>query len=608
MKTKTHFTRKNFIALALVYFYVLLVIISALLLDANNPIGIKSSANLILKLGNIFSFPLINGSAGAYILLVTFLIYMLIFVMAFIYEMRLAKYYENKILKKKWVAIYCFTFIVCLILALGIGLVAQYPYDPTYIGYSFLFLLQAMVVGLIIFFLLTSVVLALVSLVINIKNINEPFLLDSKRVSDVEEMEEERKEEEKRESLRQGELAKTFGDEEVTSQSSIAGGQIGGGSLTYSDTSGLIPSETKHVFPGLTTIDLIAQSEREKIFKLDGVSLKRICEQFRKFLAKNYSLYFPLTVIRQFVASLSASRLIILEGLSGTGKSSLARYFPIFLEEEAYFEAVQATWRDRTALLGYFNDFSKKYNETEFLKHLYHASFREDRLNVMVLDEVNISRVEYYFADFLSVLEYPLDSWKLKIMQLPYGFEAPKHLDDGVLKIPHNTFFICTANKDDSTFTITDKVYDRAMRIKFDTLNEPFEVKEEVDTLPISYTGLMDLFFEAYNDSENRLDEEDLAKFKLLSDFTYETFEITFGNRVYKQMDNFIATYVASGGNKIDGLDFIYASKIMSKLDGRFEEYIKQGLIDLKHLIDKTYGKNSFPLTNKEITRLIKKL
>ena len=61
--------------------------------------------------------------------------------------------------------------------------------------------------------------------------------------------------------------------------------------------------------------------------------------------------------------------------------------------------------------------FSKSYNETEFLKRMYRYTYRKNHINIMVLDEVNISRVEYYFADFLSILEYPVDKWKLKIMQ-----------------------------------------------------------------------------------------------------------------------------------------------------------------------------------------------
>ena len=98
---KTHFTRKNFIALALVYFYLLVTVLCTLLCDATNPIGIKASMKFVKQLGGALGFSEINGSPGAWILVICFLIYVLIFSAAFIYEMRLAKYYDNKIFKKK---------------------------------------------------------------------------------------------------------------------------------------------------------------------------------------------------------------------------------------------------------------------------------------------------------------------------------------------------------------------------------------------------------------------------------------------------------------------------------------------------------------------------
>ena len=226
----------------------------------------------------------------------------------------------------------------------------------------------------------------------------------------------------------------------------------------------------------------------------------------------------------------------------------------------------------------------------------------------MVLDEVNISRVEYYFADFLSILEYPIDKWKLKIMQLPYDFEPPKHLEDGIINIPFNTWFIGTANKDDSTFTITDKVYDRAITISFDEQNIPFEVNEDVAPIKLSYDHLISLFNEAYNNKEFSINNEDLIKFRSLINFTYNTFDITIGNRIMHQLDTFVPTYVASGGSKIEAIDFMFSRKVISKLDGRFEDYIKNGLLDLKQLINKTYGENSFVHTFEVIDRLIRKL
>ena len=91
----------------------------------------------------------------------------------------------------------------------------------------------------------------------------------------------------------------------------------------------------------------------------------------------------------------------------------------------------------------------------------------------MVLDEMNLSRVEYYFADFLSVLELDPEDWKIELMPSSTKGKLPANFTDGCsVKILGNTWFIGTANRDDSTFTITDKGYDRAAIIDFSHRNE----------------------------------------------------------------------------------------------------------------------------------------
>lgn len=606
---KTHFTRKNFISLALIYFYLMLVVLAGLLCDATNPLGIKESMNFVKQIGLTFGFPAMNGSLGGWILVCCFLVYVLLFSAAFIYEMRLAKYYNNKIFTKKWVGIYVATFVITFGLAIGIGTVAQYPYEPEYVGNSFLFLLQAIVVGLVVYAVLGTIVLAICGLYINIKNIDKPFKWFGDRADAIEEMEKQNEESELQTLEEQGKLAESFG--EISTETNVAGvgaGTAGGsGNGTASSVEALPLGEKERVFPGLCTIDYIAESYRDEEFE-DNIDLASLCHQFRNYLAKTEKLYFDIGTIRSFIAGLASSRLLILEGLSGTGKSSLARYFSEFIGESSYFEAVQATWRDRTSILGYYNDFSKTYNETEFLKRLYQASFKENHVNIMVLDELNISRIEYYFADFLSVLEYPVDKWLLKIMQLPYDFETPKHLTDGILKIPANTWFIGTANKDDSTYTITDKVYDRAITIAFDDRNDEFAVTEEVKQVKISFNGLTALFNKAISNKSFGLSEKDRKSFKVLTDFTYDTFDLTFGNRINHQIDLLTPVYVACGGSKEDALDFMFSRKVVAKLSGRFEDYVKQGLIDLRTLISKTYGADGFPKTVKEINKLLRKL
>jgi len=609
MKKRTHITRKNIIAFVLIFIYAFFVIVTALALDATNPLFAKK--NVIQKTGLGLNFPSIEGSFGSYALLLCVDIYLVLFTAAFIFESRTAKFYEGKKWTKKWILIYAATFLVSGALAFGIGTIAQYPYDLELMGNSYLFMVESFLVALIYYFLVIGTIGSCVALYVNFKNIDKPFRF----FNPVESMEDFAREEAaiaKEDETRdeQGRLAETFGDKRPGASS--AGGVASSGGMAPSGASagaegGSPLKEKERVFPGLCTIDLVEGSFRDGPFE-EVESLKDVAERFRNYLAKEESLYFDLGTIRAFMAGLSASRFIILEGLSGTGKSSLARYFSEFLGESSYFEAVQATWRDRTSILGFYNDFSKSYNETEFLKRLYQYGYRPNHVNVMVLDEMNISRIEYYFADFLSVLEYPRDKWKIKLMQFPYDFEPPLHLEDGILSIPENTWFIGTANKDDSTYTITDKVYDRAIAISFDSRNEPFTPDGPAERMALSYQGLEGLFEKARQNPLNSLTKEDYGRFSLLIDFVSDTFNLTFGNRILHQMELFVPCYVAAGGTKEEALDFLFCRKLIYKLNGRFEDYVRQGLIDLRSLIEKTYGPESFVLSKKEIDKLLRRI
>ncbi len=606
---KTHFTRKNYIALAVTYFYLLITVFAGICCDASNPIF--KANNPIQKIGLSLGFSKIQPGFAGWTLTLCTVIYVLIFVSALIYEMRLAKYYENKIWSKKWALIYLVTFIVSFGLCFGIAMVAQYPYESQYIANSFLFLAESLVVGLLIFLILGSIITGILMLYINFKHIDEPFRFFGSKTKELENEEKNKVLEEEKEKDEQGDLASSFGEAQVDSNDnpiySNSNISSNGNGVNTSSNNETVLKDKERVFPGLCSIDLMNEARINDDFD-DSITLNTLCEEFRKYLAKEEKLYFDISTIRAFISGLAASRLIILEGLSGTGKSSLARYFSEFIKEESFFEPVQATWRDRTSILGYYNDFSKTYNETEFLKRLYDATYKTNHVNIMVLDEINISRVEYYFADFLSILEYPIDKWQLKIMQLPFDFDAPNHIEDGIIRIPSNTWFIGTANKDDSTYTITDKVYDRAITISFDDRNEPFEVEGDVKKIPVSYEKLNSLFNEAIENKNYILNSDDLKKFKTLTDFTYDTFDLTFGNRIMHQIELLVPVYVACGGNKVDALDFMFSRKVVAKLEGRFEDYIKDGLLNLKQLIVKTYGKDNFKVTIKTIDKLLRKL
>ena len=207
-------------------------------------------------------------------------------------------------------------------------------------------------------------------------------------------------------------------------------------------------------------------------------TLEELVELFRNFAASKLKLYYTSNMIRLFISGLSATKLVILQGISGTGKTSLAYAWGKFIRNDAIIASVQPSWRDRTELFGYFNEFTKKFNETEVLKWMYLAGYTDD-VYVTVLDEMNIARVEYYFAEMLSILEMPSrDEWVIELVPSSWDTD-PKKLEAGKLHIPGNMWYIGTINNDDSTFAVTDKVYDRAMPID---INDKGQVFDPIDT------------------------------------------------------------------------------------------------------------------------------
>ena len=169
----------------------------------------------------------------------------------------------------------------------------------------------------------------------------------------------------------------------------------------------------------------------------NDITLPEICERFRNFACSRMHLYYDIKIIRLFLASFASTRLIILQGISGTGKTSLPYAFGKFLQNDAIIASVQPSWRDRAELFGYFNEFTKRFNETEVLKKMYEATHNEN-IYLTILDEMNIARVEYYFAEMLSILEMPSrDEWVVDLVPNVWPTD-PKNLNDGKLHLPDN--------------------------------------------------------------------------------------------------------------------------------------------------------------------------
>ena len=194
------------------------------------------------------------------------------------------------------------------------------------------------------------------------------------------------------------------------------------------------------------------------------------------------------------------SKLHLLQGISGTGKTSLPLAFARATGAGHTIVEVQAGWRDKTDLLGHFNSFEHRFQEMNFLQGLYQAqcpAYR-DRLYLIVLDEMNLSRPEQYFAEFLSALE--LDEKKQFITLLPTAAPAaPLGFHDGrQLRIPPNVWFIGTANHDETTVEFADKTYDRAHVMELPHEYKPFPLNKKLRARhPLAVAALTDAFTHA---------------------------------------------------------------------------------------------------------------
>lgn len=355
----------------------------------------------------------------------------------------------------------------------------------------------------------------------------------------------------------------------------------------------------QHRFPKLTLVDQKYASFQYPEYDND-IILEDFVEGYRLFAASQMKLYYTTEIIRRFVAGMAASKLLILEGISGTGKTSLPYSFSRYMENPATIVSVQPSYRDRTEILGYFNEFSKRFNETEFLRALYEANYRPDP-TLIVLDEMNLARIEYYFAEMLSILEMPNeDEWVLDLVPTAWKGD-PVKLDGGKLHVSTATWFIGTANNDDSTFTITDKVYDRAMPIELNERADAFEC----DLQPhcdITAEHLEYLFQKAK--LEHPISDDALDKMQKLDNYLVTRFKLSFGNRIMKQMYDFIPVYVACGGTELGGMDYIIARKVLKKFESMNITFVRDEITGLISYIDKTFGKTEMEDSKSYLRRI----
>ena len=288
------------------------------------------------------------------------------------------------------------------------------------------------------------------------------------------------------------------------------------------------------------------------------------------------TLYYSLKDIQLFIAGLSMSRLHILQGISGTGKTSLPIAFARAVGGGCEIISVQAGWRDKGDLIGHFNAFEKKFYEQATLQALYKAQCPTyaDRPYIIVLDEMNISRPEQYFAEFLSALELDPIKRKLTLMTSSQN-NAPELLIDGKgIKIPENVWFVGTANHDETTYEFADKTYDRAHLMTLPRHKHTFEVDKTLGPVTFSFSSLEEAFEEASKKHADTvasiIQEMDDSDFLEVLD---NEFNVNWGNRFERHLMRFIPVMLECGSNIGIALDHMLATKVLreGKATGRYD-------------------------------------
>lgn len=192
---------------------------------------------------------------------------------------------------------------------------------------------------------------------------------------------------------------------------------------------------------------------------------------------ENEGYYVSVAELANFYLAMAVSPMVILSGISGTGKSLLPRKFAAHTGASFHLIPVQPQWSDNTDLFGYVPTLAPTTHKPgKIISALLEAKNNPERLVIALLDEMNLAPVEHYFSDFLSVAETRRRSHDGKITSDPLPIELPAMATNETpeivslrdIALPPNLRIVGTANMDETTKSFSPKVLDRAFAIEFD--------------------------------------------------------------------------------------------------------------------------------------------
>lgn len=307
-------------------------------------------------------------------------------------------------------------------------------------------------------------------------------------------------------------------------------------------------------------------------------------------VAKKDGLFYTKKDLINFHTAVKSSSLVILSGLSGTGKSQLVQCYAKALglvDDAFHMIPVRPNWNDDSDLIGFVDSMHMVYRPSDagFINILMEAcqERNENKLYIICFDEMNLARVEHYFSQFLSILEMPEKSRILRLYASEYEsrlYNSDKY--KSTIKIGNNIRFIGTVNIDESTFHFSDKVLDRANVINLDII--PYT---EWKTGELTTKGaLVETWtYEKYEKllripKDNGLsDREREFIWKVHKVLNSCDKNLGVGPRILKQIGKYLTNLPLMNSpeniSRQEGFDIQFVQRIMTKIRGQKEQLAK---------------------------------
>ena len=342
---------------------------------------------------------------------------------------------------------------------------------------------------------------------------------------------------------------------------------------------------------------------------------------------------FSRRTLGRYFLSLKTKPFVILTGISGTGKTKIAQLFADYvLQDESpedrkkmvAFISVRPDWMDNKGLLGFYNILDQKYHSTPLLKLIQHAEKNLGKPHFVILDEMNLAKVEYYFSDFLSIMETRTKDKQtgepIHLHQNGNVLDVSENTIPERIYLPKNIYFTGTVNVDETTYMFSPKVLDRANVIEFNEVildksstrlanQSTFVLKnQDVRNALNPETNLL-CSLEDYEKYQKLVEGKKNAIEELLD--LLKPYNLHFGYRVVNEMSRFVcqASEYIQDFSLEDAMDIQILQKILPKFHGtrgKLEDPLKD-VHKFCKAEDSEHGA-LYPRSSAKIARMLKNL